>query len=97
MWDGMVALTLIYPHTTSDLKWLGVRSYYKWKRRATSLLSGMRIRLLSGFPFPGLIGQQMALDDYLQYIRQEALAAPRRSSARGPRKIRQPSLWSERA
>jgi len=30
----------------------------------------------------GLLGQEMALDDYLQYILQEALAAPRRSSAR---------------
>jgi len=33
-------------------------------------------------PIKGLLGQEMALDDYLQYILQEALAAPRRSSAR---------------
>ena len=33
-------------------------------------------------PIKGLVGQEMALDDYLQYILQEALAAPRRSSAR---------------
>jgi hypothetical protein len=37
-------------------------------------------------PIKGLVGQQMALDDYLQYIKQEALAAPRRSSVRGSRK-----------
>jgi hypothetical protein len=30
----------------------------------------------------GLVGQEMALDDSLKSIRQEALAAPRRSSAR---------------
>ncbi len=45
----------------------------------------------------GLVGQEMALDDYLQYIKQEALAAPRRSSARGSRKVRQSSLWGEGA
>jgi hypothetical protein len=39
----------------------------------------------------------MALDDYLQYIKQEALAAPRRSSGRGSRKVRQPPLWGEGA
>jgi hypothetical protein len=33
-------------------------------------------------PIKGLVGQEMALDDYLQYILQEALAAPRRASAR---------------
>jgi transposase InsO family protein len=48
-------------------------------------------------PVKGLVGQQMALDDYLQYIKQEALAAPRRSSVRGSRKVRQPSLWEEGA
>jgi hypothetical protein len=48
-------------------------------------------------PIKGLVGQEMALDDYLQYIQQEALAAPRRSSVRGSRKIRQPSLWGEGA
>jgi len=48
-------------------------------------------------PIKGLVGQQMALDDYLQYIKQEALAAPRRSSVRGSRKVRQPPLWGEGA
>ena len=45
----------------------------------------------------GLLGQEMALADYLKYIQQEALAAPRRSSALGSRKVRQPSLWGEGA
>jgi Integrase core domain len=48
-------------------------------------------------PIKGLVGQQMTLDDYLQYIQQEALAAPRRSSARSSRKVRQISLWGEGA
>ncbi len=45
----------------------------------------------------GLVGQEMALEEYLQYIQQEALAAPRRSSVRGSRKVRQLSLWGEGA
>jgi len=46
-------------------------------------------------PIKGLVGQEMTLEDYLQHIKQEALAAPRRSSARSSRKVRQPSLWAE--
>jgi hypothetical protein len=48
-------------------------------------------------PIKDLIDQEMTLDDYLQYIKQEALAAPRRSAVRGSRKVRQPSLWGEGA
>ncbi len=48
-------------------------------------------------PIKGLVGQEMALADYLQHIKQEALAAPRRSSGRSSRKVRQPSLWGEGA
>jgi hypothetical protein len=48
-------------------------------------------------PIKGLMGQEMALDDYLQYIKQEALAAPRRSSARSSRKVRQSSQWGDEA
>ncbi len=54
-------------------------------------------QVVKRLPIKGLIGQEMALDDYLQYIQQEALAAPRRSSARGSRKVRQLPLWSEGA
>jgi hypothetical protein len=39
-------------------------------------------QLVKLLPIKGLVGQEMALDDYLQYILQEALAAPRRASAR---------------
>ncbi|HEY1351634.1 MAG TPA: integrase core domain-containing protein [Ktedonobacteraceae bacterium] len=46
-------------------------------------------------PMKGLVGQEMALDDDLPYITQEALAAPRRASARSSRKVRQPSLWGD--
>ncbi len=44
-----------------------------------------RDQIVKLLPIKGLIGQQMLLDDYLQYIKQEALAAPRRSSVRGGR------------
>ena len=54
-------------------------------------------QVVKWLPIKGLVGQEMALGDYLQYIKQEALAAPRRSSARRSRKVRQPSLWGEGA
>lgn len=54
-------------------------------------------QIIKRLPIKGLVGQEMALNDYLQYMQREALAAPRRSSARGSRKVRQPSLWDERA
>jgi hypothetical protein len=54
-------------------------------------------QIVKRLPIKGLVGQEMALDDSLQYIQQEALAAQRRSSIRGSRKIRQPSLWEEGA
>lgn len=52
-------------------------------------------QVVKQLPIKGLIGQQMALDDYLHYIQQEALAAPRRSSVRSGRKVRQIPLWGE--
>jgi len=54
-------------------------------------------QVVKQLPIKGLIGQEMTLNDYLQYIQQEALASPRRSSTHGSRKVRQPSLWSEGA
>jgi hypothetical protein len=54
-------------------------------------------QIVKQLPIKGLVGQEMALDDYLQYIKQEALAAPRRTSVRGSRKVRQPPLWGEGA
>jgi hypothetical protein len=56
-----------------------------------------RDQIVKRLPIKGLVGQEMALEEYLQYIQQEALAAPRRSSVRGSRNIRQPSLWGEGA
>ena len=54
-------------------------------------------QIMKLLPIKGLVGQEMTLDDYLQYIKQEALAAPRRASARSSRKVRQASLWGEGA
>jgi hypothetical protein len=45
----------------------------------------------------GLVGQSMALEDYLLAIKQEALSAPRRSALRSGRKVRQLPLWGEGA
>jgi len=74
-------------HTVLLQVWAESRQFAVWSQDQI-------VRLL---PIKGLVGQEMALDDYLQYIKQEALAAPRRSSARGSRKVRQSSLWEEGA
>ena len=44
-------------------------------------------QIVKQLPIKGLVGQEMALDNYLQYIKQEAPSAPRRSSVRGGRQI----------
>jgi hypothetical protein len=54
-------------------------------------------QIVKRLPIKGLVGHEMVLDEYVQYSQQEALAALRRSSVRGSRKIRQPSLWEEGA
>lgn len=54
-------------------------------------------QIVTLFPIKGLVGQPMVLEDDRPSITQEALAAPRRTSGRGSRKVRQPSLWGEGA
>lgn len=54
-------------------------------------------QIVKRLPIKSLAGQEMALEEYLQFIQHEALAAPRRRSARASRKVRQPSLWGEGA
>jgi transposase InsO family protein len=44
-------------------------------------------------PIKGLIGEEMALDDFLKHMQQEALAQERRSQASAPWGLRQFSLW----
>jgi transposase InsO family protein len=51
-------------------------------------------QVIKKLPIKGLIGQEMAIDEYLKYIRAEALAYQRRSSTRSSGwDLRQPSLW----
>lgn len=53
-------------------------------------------QVVKRLPIKGLVGQEMTLDDYVQYIQQEALAAPRRSPTRSSRKVRQPSRMASK-
>jgi hypothetical protein len=51
-------------------------------------------QVIKKLPIKGLVRQEMAIDDYLKYIRAEALAYERRSSTRSSGwGLRQPSLW----
>ncbi len=54
-------------------------------------------QVIKRLPVKGLVGQEMALDEYVQYLQQEALAATRRSPARLASKVQQPSLWGQGA
>jgi hypothetical protein len=44
-------------------------------------------------PIKGLMGQEMGIDDYLTYMKQEALAHARRATPRVPWNLRQLPLW----
>ncbi len=51
-------------------------------------------QVIKMLPIKGLVGQEMTIDDYLKYIRAEALAYQRRSSIRSSAwGLRQLSLW----
>ena len=49
--------------------------------------------MIKTLPIKGLIGEEMALDDFLKHMHQEALSQERRSQASTPRGLRQFSLW----
>lgn len=50
-------------------------------------------QIIKTLPIKGLIGEEMARDDFLKHMQQEALAQERRSQASAPWGLRQFSLW----
>jgi len=50
-------------------------------------------QIIKTLPIKGLIGEEMALDDFLKHMQQEALAQERRSQAGASWGLRQFSLW----
>lgn len=50
-------------------------------------------QMIKTLPIKGLIGEEMAIDDFLKHMQQEALAQERRSQASAPWGLRQFSLW----
>jgi transposase InsO family protein len=93
--DGCVDVDLATYYLGPQLAGRSVLLQVKAEQHAFAVWSQDQIVKL--LPIKGLVGQQMTLQDYLQHIKQEALAAPRRLSARSSRKVRQPSLWGEGA
>ncbi len=80
--------------TTSIRDGQGARFFYRWTHITRSVWSGTRKRRIKTLPIKGLLGQEMVIDDYLQYIRAEALAYERRSTARSSGwRARQIPLW----
>jgi hypothetical protein len=49
--------------------------------------------MITTLPIKGLIGEEMALDDFLKHMHQEALSQERRSQASTPWSLRQLPLW----
>ena len=97
MWVGMAASMSIWPPTTSVRRLAGWSVLFQVEAQSRQFAVWHQDQVVKLLPIKGLVGQEMALDDYLQYILQEALAAPRRASARRSRKVRQPPLWGEGA
>jgi len=97
MWVGMAASMSIWPPTTSVRRLAGRAVLLQVVAENRQFAVWHQDQVVKLLPIKGLVGQEMTLADYLQYIQQEALAAPRRSPARLSRKVRQPSLWGEGA
>jgi hypothetical protein len=93
--DGCVNLDLATYYIGPQMA--GCRVLLQVEAQSRQLAVWHQDQVVKLLPIKGLVGQEMALDDYLQYIQLEALAAPRRSPARLSRKVRQPPLWSEGA
>jgi hypothetical protein len=82
--------SLLHPSPTGR----GPDPHAGWKPKTPSWWSGMRKRRIKKLPLKGLVRQEMAIDDYLKYIRAEALAYERRCSTRSSGwGLRQPALW----
>jgi hypothetical protein len=93
--DGCVAVDLTTYYLGPQLAGRSVLLQVRAQSRQFAVWEEDQIVKL--LPIKGLVGQEMTLDGYLQLIKQEALAAPRRLSARWSRKVRRPSLWGEGA
>ncbi len=50
-------------------------------------------QMIKTLPIKGLIGEEMALDDFLKHMHREALSQERRSQTSAPWSLRQPPLW----
>jgi hypothetical protein len=70
--------SLLHPSATGR----GPDPHAGWKPKTPSLWSGMPIRSSRSCRRSGLVRQEMAIDEYLKYIRAEALAYERRFSTR---------------
>jgi hypothetical protein len=93
--DGCVDVDLATYYVGPELARRAILLQVRAKQHQFAVWSQDQIVKL--LPIKWLVGQQMPLEDYLHYIKQEALAAPRRASARSSRKVRQPSLWGDYA
>lgn len=79
---GMAASTVIWRPTTSIHNWQGARSTCRVEAQDAQFVVWHADQVIKKLPIKGLVRQEMAIDEYLKYIRAEALAYERRSSTR---------------
>jgi hypothetical protein len=82
MWVAMGVSISIWRPTTSVRRLARRTVLFQVLAESRQFAVWHQDQVIKLLPIKGLVGQEMALSDYLKYIRQEALAAPRRSSAR---------------
>jgi hypothetical protein len=90
--DGCVNLDLqaYYIHP----RWAGCQILLQVDAQNAQFMVWHADQVIKTLPIKGLLGQEMVIDDYLKYIRAEALAYERRSTARSSGwRARQFPLW----
>jgi hypothetical protein len=90
--DGCVNLDLqaYYIHP----RWAGCQILLQVDAQNAQFVVWHADQVIKTLPIKGLLGQEMVIDDYLKYIRAEALAYERRSTARSSGwRARQIPLW----
>jgi hypothetical protein len=93
MWVVILGSMSICRRTTLVRRWPNALSTCRVDAARKRFVLWHEDQIIKTLPSKGLIGEEMALDDFLKHMQQEALAQERRSQASSPWGLRQFSLW----
>jgi hypothetical protein len=93
MWVVILGSTSICRPTTSVHRWPNAPSTCRVDAAGKHFVVWHEDQMIKTLPIKGLIGEEMAIDDFLKHMQQEALAQERRSQASAPWGLRQFALW----